>query len=85
MDPKEIEQILQQALALDEVHVKGEGNHYQVIAVSEVFADCSRVKQQQMIYAPLADKIADGTIHALSIKAYTPEKWRREKMLNMPS
>ncbi|WP_194756250.1 BolA family protein [Aliidiomarina indica] len=85
MDPKEIESILLAALSLDEVHVKGEGSHYQVIAVSDVFADCSRVKQQQMIYAPLADKIADGSIHALSIKAFTPEKWRREKMLNMPS
>lgn len=84
MDPKEIEVLLQDALNLDEVHVKGEGSHYQVIAVSEVFADMSRVRQQQMIYAPLQDKIADGTIHALSIKAYTPEKWRREKLLNMP-
>lgn len=85
MDPKEIEALLQDALNLDEVHVKGEGSHYQVIAVSDVFAEMSRVKQQQMIYAPLQEKIADGTIHALSIKAYTPEKWRREKLFNMPS
>ncbi|RUO33459.1 BolA family protein [Aliidiomarina sanyensis] len=84
MDPKEIEDILRAELALDEVHVKGEGSHYQVIAVSDMFAEMSRVKQQQTIYAPLKDKIADGTIHALSIKAFTPEKWRREKMLNMP-
>ncbi|RUO42863.1 cell division protein BolA [Aliidiomarina taiwanensis] len=85
MEPSVVEELLKNELGLDEVHVKSEGTHYQVIAVSEQFADMSRVKQQQFIYAPLNDKIADGTIHALSIKAFTPEQWRREKMLNMPS
>ncbi|EGN74868.1 Putative transcriptional regulator, BolA superfamily [Idiomarina sp. A28L] len=85
MNPNEIEALLQEALELDEVHVSGEGSHFQVIAVSASFANLSRVKQQQMIYRPLNDKISDGTIHALSIKAYTPEKWQREKLLNMPS
>ncbi|MCL4556774.1 MAG: BolA family transcriptional regulator [Gammaproteobacteria bacterium] len=85
MDPKEIEVRLKDAIDLTEVYVTGENSHYQVIAVGEVFADLSRVKQQQLIYAPLQDKIADGSIHALTIKAYTPEKWRREKLLNMPN
>ncbi len=84
MEPSEIEELLVKELGLEEVHVKSEGTHYQVIAVSEQFAELSRVKQQQMIYAPLNDKIADGTIHALSIKVFTPERWRREKLLNMP-
>ncbi len=35
----------------------------------------SRVKQQQAIYAPLMEYIADNRIHALSIKAYTPAQW----------
>jgi acid stress-induced BolA-like protein IbaG/YrbA len=84
MDPKEIEALLQSELGLDAVYVTGEGSHFQVIAVSEAFANLSRVKQQQMIYRPLNDKISDGTIHALTIKAFTPEKWQREKLLNMP-
>lgn len=85
MQPVEIEQILKDALQLDEVYVKQEGSHYQVIAVSEQFAELSRVQQQQRIYGPLNEKIQDGTIHALSIKAYTPDRWRREKALNMPN
>ncbi|MCO4321436.1 BolA family protein [Aliidiomarina quisquiliarum] len=84
MEPSDIEELLTKELGLEEVHVKAEGTHYQVIAVSEEIAQLSRVKQQQMIYAPLNDKIADGTIHALSIKVFTPERWRREKLLNMP-
>ena len=35
-------------------------------------------------HAPLMQAIADGSIHALSIKTFTPEQWRREKLLNPP-
>lgn len=70
------------ALALDEVHVTGDGSHFQVVAVSEQFATMSRVKKQQAIYAPLMEYIADNRIHALSIKTYTPEEWKRDRKLN---
>ncbi|RTE86342.1 MULTISPECIES: BolA family protein [Gammaproteobacteria] len=81
METQDIEKILLEALELDEVHVKSDGSHYQVIAVSDKFAELSRVKQQQMIYGPLNDKIADGSIHALTIKAMTPDTWKRDKGL----
>lgn len=70
------------ALALDEAHVRGDGSHFQVIAVSEQFAGMSRVKKQQTIYAPLMEYISDNRIHALSIKAYTPDEWQRDRKLN---
>ncbi|MGX2948189.1 BolA family protein [Frederiksenia canicola] len=85
MDPKQIEDILKNALELDEVHVQGDGSHYGVIAVSDVFASLSKVKQQQMIYAPLTDLFATNAIHALTIKTFTTEQWKRERLLNMAS
>lgn len=85
MDPKQIEDILKNALELDEVHVQGDGSHYGVIAVSDVFASLSKVKQQQMIYAPLTDLFATNVIHALTIKTFTTEQWKRERLLNMAS
>ncbi|MGI5308007.1 BolA family protein [Rheinheimera sp. WS51] len=85
MDIKQLEQLLLEQLALAEVYVKAEGTNYNVIAVGNCFADISRVKQQQMVYAPLMDSIADGSIHAVSIKTFTPEQWRREKLLNPPA
>nr|WP_086938326.1 BolA family iron metabolism protein IbaG [Thaumasiovibrio occultus] len=81
METAQIEQILQEALSLQEVHVKGDGSHYEVIAVSEIFDGMSRVKKQQAIYAPLMSHIASNEIHALSIKAYTPDEWARDKKL----
>ncbi|AOR60558.1 BolA family iron metabolism protein IbaG [Pectobacterium parmentieri] len=82
MENNEIKDVLMSALALEEVHVSGDGSHFQVIAVGGLFAGMSRVKKQQAVYAPLAECIADGRIHALSIKAYTPEEWQRDRKLN---
>lgn len=84
MEPTEIKVILEQALKLDEIHVKSEGSHFEVIAVSDVFEGMSRVKKQQMIYGPLMEHIANNIIHALSIKALTPAQWARDKKLMQP-
>ncbi|OCF94329.1 hypothetical protein A9G08_02255 [Gilliamella sp. wkB195] len=82
MDKQEIIAKLKNSLNLDDVHVMtNDGNHFQVIAVGEMFAELSRVKKQQAIYAPLAEFINDNRIHALSIKTYTPTEWQRERKL----
>ncbi|TCW13439.1 acid stress-induced BolA-like protein IbaG/YrbA [Raoultella sp. BIGb0138] len=82
MENHEIQTVLMNALSLQEVHVSGDGSHFQVIAVGEMFDGMSRVKKQQSIYAPLMEYIADNRIHALSIKAFTPQEWARDRKLN---
>ncbi len=82
METTEIQNVLMAALALDEAHVTGDGSHFQAIVVSAMFDGMSRVKKQQTVYAPLMEYIADNRIHALSIKAYTPEEWKRDRKLN---
>jgi acid stress-induced BolA-like protein IbaG/YrbA len=84
MENQEIESLLIEALGLTEVHVKSDGSHFQIIAVSEQFSQMTRVKKQQFVYAPLADIIAQGTIHAVSIKTFTETQWQRERMFNLP-
>tara|TARA_Y100001956_G_scaffold39363_1_gene38664 strand:+ start:14962 stop:15216 length:255 start_codon:yes stop_codon:yes gene_type:complete len=81
VDSAKVQQILEQALNLEEVTVKGEGSHYEVIAVDASFDGMSRVKKQQLIYAPLMEYIQRNDIHAVSIKAFTPEEWARDKKL----
>ncbi|EJR0952351.1 BolA family iron metabolism protein IbaG [Vibrio alginolyticus] len=81
MDSAKVQQLLEEALSLQEVHVKGEGSHYEVVAVDACFDGMSRVKKQQLIYAPLMEYIQRNDIHALSIKAFTPEEWARDKKL----
>jgi acid stress-induced BolA-like protein IbaG/YrbA len=74
-----IKEKLEQALPLDVCIVKGDSGTFQVIAVSDIFVDMSRVKKQQTIYSHLAEDIATNAIHALTIKALTPDEWQKQK------
>ena len=65
MENHEIQTVLMNALSLQEVHVSGDGSHFQVIAVGEMFDGMSRVKKQQAVYAPLMEYIADNRIHVV--------------------
>ena len=82
MELQEIERILRDALNVEEVYAQGENAHFGVIVVSDEIAALSRVKQQQTIYAPLMAYFTTGEIHALTIKTYTTEKWKRDRALN---
>ena len=81
MEPSQVESILKDALSLSDVRVTANGSHYEVIAVGDCFEGVSRVKKQQLVYAPLMETIAVGTIHAVSIRAFTPSEWERERKL----
>ncbi|WP_435234908.1 BolA family protein [Psychromonas sp. PT13] len=70
---------LEKALELDECIVRGENGTFEVIAVGAVFSDLSRIKKQQLIYGPLTSDISSNAIHALTIKAYSPEDWQKQK------
>lgn len=82
MTNDEIAAHIKLATDVEQVIVKSDGSHYQVIAIDDMFESLSRVKRQQMIYAPLSEKIADGTIHAVSIKTFSTAQWQREKLFN---
>lgn len=84
MEVSEIEKLINDAIELDELHVKFDGSQCKVIAIADSFAELSRVKKQQVIYAPLAQIINDGVIHAVTIKTFTTTEWQREKMFNLP-
>ncbi|MFT7054352.1 MAG: acid stress-induced BolA-like protein IbaG/YrbA [Psychromonas sp.] len=79
MNTETIKEKLEQALVLEQCIVKGENGTFQVIAVSTLFENMSRVKKQQAIYGPLTEEIASNAIHALSIKALTPDEWQKQK------
>jgi len=49
------------------------GGHFQVFVVSEAFNGKNKVARHRMIYETVND-LMPGTIHALAIRAYTPEE-----------
>lgn len=85
MQPGEIEDLLRNALSLDDVVVRASGNHFEIIAVGELFAGKRPVQKQQLVYGPLSEKIADGTLHAVSIKTFTPDEWTLQRKLILPA
>lgn len=78
---EQIRTLLESALNPHELVIKVDGSHATITVVSEVFAALSRVKKQQVVYAPLRELIASGELHAVSIKTYTPTEWQRQKKL----
>lgn len=83
MDPTEVANLIKAGLPDCEVIVKGDGSHFDAIVVGDVFADMSLVKQQQLVYATVVDRITSGQLHALSIKTYTPQDWEKAKKLQI--
>lgn len=57
-----------------EVSAVVEGNRAQITVISSEFAGLSRVRKQQAVYACINSMIVDGTLHAVSIRALTPDE-----------
>ncbi len=75
MQPQAIQALLEAGLEQCEVTVQGEGNHFDILVIGELFAGLRPVKKQQLVYAVLNSHIADGTIHAVNIRTFTPGEW----------
>lgn len=76
ISPEQVQSTLQERLANAEVKVVGDGQHFEAVIISPDFAGKTRVKQHQLVYSALQSELASETIHALSLKTYTPETWQ---------
>ncbi len=77
-----VEKLITDSLELDEVKVKFDGSQCSIVVVGDMFEELSRVKRQQVVMAPLADIIKDGSVHAVSVKTFTKQQWQRDKLFN---
>ena len=79
MDPIEIRQLLLSRIADCDVEVSGDGRHFDIQVVGDLFTGLTPVKKQQLVYAALKDEIADGRIHAVNIKTLTRAEWQQRQ------
>ncbi len=80
-----IETQLSEGLPLDHLQVVNESNqhnvhpgsesHFKVVLVSVAFAEQRLIARHRKVNELLAAELA-GSVHALSIHAYTPEEWQ---------
>ncbi len=69
-----IAQQIKTHLELNYCKVEGDGQHFFATFVSPAFEGLSRIKRHQLLYQILGERMK-VEIHALSIKAFTPEEW----------
>jgi acid stress-induced BolA-like protein IbaG/YrbA len=72
--PEAVQSYIAAGLPCAHLEVDGDGQHFRAIIVSERFAGLSRVRQHQLVYQVLGDRMR-AEIHALSLQTYTPEAW----------
>ena len=55
----------------------GTGDHFEARVVSGAFEGKSMVEQHAAVYAPLQDLLDSGALHALALRTYSPEQWKK--------
>ena len=79
MAPEDIKALLEAGIDGAEALVQGDGYKYELVVIAEVFTGLSPVKKQQLVYGCINAHIADGSIHAVDIKTFTPAEWEQAR------
>jgi acid stress-induced BolA-like protein IbaG/YrbA len=74
VEPSSIATSIRSGLECTHLEVRGDGAHFEAVVVSPAFAGLTRVRQHQLVYAALGERMREE-IHALSMKTYSPEEW----------
>jgi acid stress-induced BolA-like protein IbaG/YrbA len=76
MTAEQVAELIRAGLPQAEVRVASEDDtHFEAQIISSTFEGKRSLARHQLVYATLGDRMG-REIHALSIKAYTPEEWR---------
>jgi len=75
MTAAEVATLIRAGLPQAEVRVQSDDDtHFEALIVAAAFAGKRSLARHQLVYAALGARMG-REIHALSIKAYTPEEW----------
>jgi acid stress-induced BolA-like protein IbaG/YrbA len=76
MDPSEITRLIEAGFEDAVVKVMSDDNtHFEALVVAAEFEGKRPIARHQLVYRSLG-KLVGNEIHALSIKALTPDEWR---------
>ncbi|PAU57775.1 BolA family protein [Pseudomonas indica] len=75
MQAVEVKDLLEAKMPGTQVEVEGEGCNFQLNVISDELAGMSPVKRQQQVYSYLNAWIADGSIHAVTMKFFSRAAW----------
>lgn len=61
----------------DVMDMTGTQDHYQVVVVSPVFQGRMMIEQHRLVMGILQTEIDSGEVHALTMKTFTPEQYKK--------
>lgn len=80
MQADDIRQLIEQGLADAQVSVHSDdGVHFEAIVISPAFVGKTLLQQHRLVYATLGQRLGSAELHALALKTYTPDDWRRRQ------
>jgi len=75
MENEKVEELISAGMPEAEVKVTGDGRHFEANVISADFEGKSLILRHRMVMDTVKEQIASDELHALSIKAFTPEQW----------
>lgn len=79
MQAEQVKQLLETHLPDCQISVEGDGSHFDIVVIGDIFTGLNAVKRQQTVYAGLRQQISDGSIHAVNIKTFSDSEWQQVK------
>lgn len=77
MDPSEITALIEAGLPDAVVTIRSPDNtHFEALVVAQAFEGKRPLQRHQLVYQCLG-ALMGNEIHAMSIRAHTPEEWRQ--------
>ena len=77
MDPVEIGKLIEAGFDDATVTVIGDGSHFEALDIASEFEGKRSIARHQLVYKTLGELVGNE-IHALSIRALTPEEWQAQ-------
>ncbi len=78
MDAATVTALLEAHLEGCRIQVEGAGDRYDITVIGDIFEGKRPVQRQQLVYAALNEQIANGSIHAVNIRTFTPGQWQAD-------
>lgn len=83
MNSEQLCQILQDAFPNAQVHVTGQSGKFDLRIVDSEFEGKRTLLRQQAVYVPIQHLLFNESIHAVNIRAMTPEEWRKASLFGV--
>jgi stress-induced morphogen len=80
MNPEKLKARLEElapGTTADIMDLTGTQDHYQAVVVSPVFAGKMMIDQHRLVYALVQKEMDSGEVHALTLKTFSPEQYKK--------